>query len=162
MNKFHFGERVKTIRLSKGITQESIAFQLNITQSTYSRIEAQAETPSYDKVSKIVEALGEDIAIVMEGSGLRLSKGLFVTDTIPKARVRFYKYLSRVVALGVAVLVAPPAWELANGLCNEFALSKDLTRLIRFSAGCVAMGLVFYWVNKIVKRYVKATGVSGK
>ena len=48
-----FGERLKTLRLRDGLTQNEIAKKLNISQQSYARWENGKITPSLDKLTQI-------------------------------------------------------------------------------------------------------------
>ena len=47
MRKCKFGENVKSLRIEKGITQESFAKEFNVTSATVSRWEAGLIEPSF-------------------------------------------------------------------------------------------------------------------
>jgi len=53
----NLGERIKSLRLSKEITTEELAFLTGLNQSTISRIESNLRTPSLDTLLKICESL---------------------------------------------------------------------------------------------------------
>ena len=57
-----YGAKISAIRLARGYTQEYIANQLNIEQTSYSKIEHDLKTRiSDDLLFKIAEALGVSI-----------------------------------------------------------------------------------------------------
>lgn len=53
-----FGERLKTLRLRDGLTQNEIAKKLNISQQSYARWENGKVTPSLDKLTQIATTFG--------------------------------------------------------------------------------------------------------
>lgn len=53
-----FGERLKTLRLRDGLTQNEIAKKLNISQQSYARWENGKVTPSLDKLTQIAITFG--------------------------------------------------------------------------------------------------------
>ncbi len=56
------GTRIKTFRLLRGLSQEDMAEKLNITQSTYSRIESDDQKLTVDMLKNIAEVLGISIS----------------------------------------------------------------------------------------------------
>jgi len=55
------GERIKKIREDKGITQEAMAHQLDVTQSNYGRLEKDDRRLNVVKLLKIVRILDVNI-----------------------------------------------------------------------------------------------------
>lgn len=51
------GQRIKTIRTKKGLTQEQVAEMVGISQKHLSRIEKGYHKPRFDMIIKIAEAL---------------------------------------------------------------------------------------------------------
>ena len=56
------GTRIRTFRLLKGLSQEDMAEQLGITQSTYSRIEGNDQKLTVDMLKRIADILGIGIS----------------------------------------------------------------------------------------------------
>ncbi|WP_049945238.1 helix-turn-helix domain-containing protein [Butyrivibrio sp. AC2005] len=52
------GKRIKTLRISRNITQEQIAYQINSSPSYISNIERGIKKPSLEKLVEIAEVLG--------------------------------------------------------------------------------------------------------
>jgi transcriptional regulator with XRE-family HTH domain len=52
------GVRLKQLREERGLTQERLALEADVTVSTLSRIERDAASPRWSTVSKIADALG--------------------------------------------------------------------------------------------------------
>ncbi|MGV8131405.1 MAG: helix-turn-helix domain-containing protein [Candidatus Pacearchaeota archaeon] len=52
-----YGLRIRTFRKLKGFTQQDVADRINVTQSTYSRIETDDHNASVEELKKIAEAL---------------------------------------------------------------------------------------------------------
>ena len=53
-----YGEKIKTIRLLRGFTQEYVADKLDIKQNTYSKIESGQTRLDVDILKKLAEILG--------------------------------------------------------------------------------------------------------
>lgn len=56
-----YGTKIRTFRMLRGFSQEEMATKLNVTQSTYSRIETDEHKLSVDMLKNISEAL--DISV---------------------------------------------------------------------------------------------------
>ena len=59
--KSKFGQRVKELRKSKGLTQEQLAELINIEPPNVSKMESGLHFPQPEKIEKIANALGMDI-----------------------------------------------------------------------------------------------------
>ncbi len=60
------GKRIRTIRKSKGISQEELAFQSNTDYSYLNEIEAGKRNPSVRRIDAIASALGIHIKDLFE------------------------------------------------------------------------------------------------
>ncbi|MDV2446799.1 transcriptional regulator [Elizabethkingia anophelis] len=58
------GSRIKRIREEKGIKQEYMAYELDISQSNYGRLEKQDSRLTVPKIQKIAEVLGVSVALL--------------------------------------------------------------------------------------------------
>lgn len=61
------GQRIKKLREEKGITQESMALQLDVTQSNYGRLEKDDRRLNVVKLLKIVRILDINIMYLFNG-----------------------------------------------------------------------------------------------
>ena len=52
-----FSERLKELRLKKGLTQTELANMLNISQKSYSHWETQKTEPSFENLIKLADLL---------------------------------------------------------------------------------------------------------
>lgn len=52
------GEKIRIIRINKGITQEEAAFRSKLDYSYFNQIERGRRNPSIEAVSRIAKALG--------------------------------------------------------------------------------------------------------
>lgn len=53
--------RLKQLRKERGLSQEDLALNADVTVSTLSRIERDAASPRWSTVTKIVDALGVSV-----------------------------------------------------------------------------------------------------
>ncbi len=60
------GLRIKKIREGKGISQEAMAMELNITQSSYGRLEKNDNRLTVPKLTKIAKVLDVSIAYLFD------------------------------------------------------------------------------------------------
>jgi len=58
MKNFNFGENLRMIRSYKNVCQEGMATSLNISQASYSRIEASPDFPELAVINKLADTLG--------------------------------------------------------------------------------------------------------
>ncbi|NLP28877.1 MAG: helix-turn-helix transcriptional regulator [Clostridia bacterium] len=62
------GERIKSLRESKGLTSKNLAEILNINQSTYSKLENNKKSISVSELKKITEFFGVDADFIIGSS----------------------------------------------------------------------------------------------
>jgi bacteriophage CI repressor helix-turn-helix domain len=66
--KSMFGENLKSIRKSKGYTQEELAIKLNVVRQTVSKWEKGLSVPDADILVRIAETLDTDVSVLLGGS----------------------------------------------------------------------------------------------
>lgn len=64
-----FADRLRAVRLSRGMTQADLAHRANVTDSYVSRLEAGRAAPGIDLVERLAKALGTDAADLLSGPG---------------------------------------------------------------------------------------------
>lgn len=106
MESISFGRNLKRLRFKLGITQEEMASRLNISQSTYCRMELRNEQPGYRQICEIAAVLGiqpEQVLIPHEEAH---SETLYdtnkVDDVLPVQR-RQHRYLKAIITIVIAV-----------------------------------------------------------
>ena len=67
MNAKEIGKRIQNLRKEKGLTQEELAAELNITWSMVAKVESGARIPSIDMFVVIAEYFGETLDYVVLG-----------------------------------------------------------------------------------------------
>ena len=72
-----FGEKLKSLRESKGITQQTLADQLYVTRQAVSRWECGARYPDLLTAKRIAQALDTTIDELVSGSKIMVSKRVF-------------------------------------------------------------------------------------
>ena len=63
-----FGENLKSIRKSKGYTQEELAIKLNVVRQTVSKWEKGLSVPDADILVRIADVLDTDVSVLLGGS----------------------------------------------------------------------------------------------
>lgn len=65
MKNFNFGENLRMMRSYKNVCQEGMARGLNISQASYSRIEASPAIPADQLISQLAETLGVETSFLL-------------------------------------------------------------------------------------------------
>lgn len=61
-----FGQRLKTLRETKGLTQESLALSIDVDKSYIDRIERAERSPNLKTIIKIADALEMPVKLLFE------------------------------------------------------------------------------------------------
>jgi transcriptional regulator with XRE-family HTH domain len=85
-------ENIKAIRRSKGISQESISYDLGIDYSTYGKIERGQIALTVDRLEKIAKILQVTVDEIFNCEMKNVDK----VDEKDKFRQEYYKYMSEV------------------------------------------------------------------
>ena len=67
-------DRIKRVREANNLTQEEVAFKLNISASAYGQIERKASASSYNTLCKIANALDIPILFLLDVESLEFLK----------------------------------------------------------------------------------------
>lgn len=86
----HIGTQIKTLRLSRNITQEEFASRINVAKSTVAAYENGSRLPSYDVLVRIADLfhvttdnlLGRSSVYVMDVSGLTAKQRNSIQDVV--------------------------------------------------------------------------------
>lgn len=94
------GHKLKRIREEKKISQEEISYHLEISQKTYSNIEADKTTPSIIQLSKLAELLEIDILELLKEQGIIFNQsnnefkndnGSYIINNLSKKLIEQYE-----------------------------------------------------------------------
>ena len=66
-NNLSFGERLKHLRMQKGMSQKDFAQSVDIHPVHYNRYEKGATTPAAETLSKLADGLGVSVDYLLEG-----------------------------------------------------------------------------------------------
>jgi transcriptional regulator with XRE-family HTH domain len=94
------GHKLKRIREVKKISQQEVAHYLNISQKTYSNIEADKSTPSLMQLSKLGEFLEFDMLELLKEQGVTFNQsnnefkdnsGSYIINNFPEKLIDQYE-----------------------------------------------------------------------
>lgn len=71
-NEFSYGERLRTLRRERGLTQEEVAIRADITTSYYGQLERGTANPTVGLLEKICGVMGISIADIFSESNTNL------------------------------------------------------------------------------------------
>lgn len=136
-----FGENLKSIRKSKGYTQEELAIKLNVVRQTVSKWEKGLSVPDADILVRIAEALDTDVSVLLGGSVEKEADKDAVAEQLAKISEqaaiknrrakRIWKaviiILSVIVIFNVLLIIlgTPASKEISNSSTNTVIESVD-------------------------------------
>lgn len=155
MKNFNYGENLRIARQIKGISQEAMAWDLSISQSTYSRIESGKIIPDPLQAAKIEEILGvrpsDPISLLEE-----LSKDTMVSicgsGLSAKAEVLSGKPPAFIIKTGMAMALSGVACDAVRGACSALQTPAH-TAFLASSMAALAMILGFYYWGGGLKKF---------
>lgn len=106
MEEKTFGERLKTCRKAKGLTQQALAEKIGVSDKTVSRWESDGGYPDVPTLVPLARALGVTVDELLDGR-----------QTPIPARAEWQKLLPAVFAIGAGVLYFPLSGVLPLPLC---------------------------------------------
>lgn len=71
-NEFNYGERLRTLRRERGLTQEEVAMRADITTSYYGQLERGTANPTVGLLEKICCVMGISITDIFSESNTNL------------------------------------------------------------------------------------------
>lgn len=154
MNNFNYGENLRITRQIRGVSQESMAGDLNISQATYSRIESGKIMPDPQQSAKIEKILGippsdpmplseklsDDTMVSTRGSGLSA-----------KAVVLLGKPAAFIIKIGLALALGGVAYDAAGGACSALQTSADTDLFASWIAALAMIACFYYWGGGVKK-----------
>lgn len=141
MENFNFGENLRQIRVQKGISQDAMAMNMGVNQTTYSRIERKECVPDKFYVDKAAEYLKVP-----------------VTDLLPegwdysKRTTIFRPSLNRAAIILYRILLIVGAYDMALGFCDGAGITTTSSK-IPAVAGFEGLAVAFmYFTEKPLAR----------
>lgn len=150
MKDFNFGQNLRQIRQAKGISQEAMALWLNISQSTYSRIENKPTIPNeqlLNGIAKILDVSPFELLPECDESNNDKTETIS-TSSLKKIISLLQTPFGDVIAMASGLLFTSAVYEMAKGFCNEFGSSHRTSLLVRGLAALLAAAFFYYWIKK--------------
>ena len=144
---FHFGENLKNIRLSKGISQEAMAFGLAMSQATYSRIENQAVLPNFELARKMAEILAVRFAELIPEAVQFQQEVKIAVINVGKEFAR--SSVGMIITIAAGVYLGDMVYVCAQAFCRGFGTSNNTMTIISYSAAIACFIFLYYIVKKV-------------
>jgi transcriptional regulator with XRE-family HTH domain len=137
MEKFNFGANLRRIRVQKEISQEAMAYKMNIGQTKYSRIERGKLLPDKEFIALAAEILGVPPNELMPAGWDKVTMACSLT---------------RSGMIAYRLLLASAAYDMTIGFCDGADIESDLSKTAVASFfGTVAV-IFHYYTEKEVRR----------
>ena len=99
------GERLYELRKKKGLSQEEVADQLNVTRQTISKWETDESKPDFDKIVPICELFGIDSKELLTGE-----KELTKAETETKENKEIKKKKAAIISVSILLYFVSIVW----------------------------------------------------
>ena len=138
MKNFNFGENLRMIRSYKNVCQEGMASSLNISQASYSRIEASPDSPELQVINKLADTLGVRPKDLVSANWY--AKAVNGDSDKNKRKVATINHTGQ-VAYGILLAIA--AWDATAGTAAG-AETGSIDALL-FIGTCMGLGAFFLY-----------------
>ncbi len=131
MEIFKFGENLRRKRVLAGVSQEAVAFKMNISQTKYSGIERGRFLPDDEFIARLAEFLG-----------------VRVTELKPKGwnhakKIKLVSSLTYPGRIAYRVLLVAAAWDMARGFWDGSEIGSVFTKAAL--TACIALAVLVFW-----------------
>ncbi|SKB40190.1 helix-turn-helix domain-containing protein [Daejeonella lutea] len=131
MEIFNFGANLRRKRILAGISQEAVAFKMNISQSKYSRIERGRFLPDDQFIAQLAEFLGIPES-TLKPKGWDHSKKIKLVSSLTYPGVIAYR-----------ILLIVAAWDVTRGFWDGAQISSIVTKLVL--ACLIGFAALVFW-----------------
>jgi transcriptional regulator with XRE-family HTH domain len=138
MKNFNFGENLRMIRNYKNICQEGVASSLNISQASYSRIEASPDFPEVLVINKLADTLSVRPKDLISANWY--AKAVNGSSDKNKRKIATISHTGQ-VAYGILLAIA--AWDSTSGTAAG-AETESIDALL-FIGTCLGLGAFFLY-----------------
>ena len=138
MKNFNFGENLRMIRIYKNVCQEGMAASLNISQASYSRIEASPDFPEVSVINKLADTLGVRPKDLISANWYALA----VSGGSDKNR-RKLATINHTGKVAYGLLLAIATWDSTSGTAAG-AETESMNTLL-FMGCCLGLGAFFLY-----------------
>lgn len=145
MKNFNFGENLRRIRVQKGISQDAIAMNMDITQTKYSRMERSECVPEkiyVDRAANCLEVSANDL----------IPPGWDYT----KNPTKLQESMTRPAIIAYRILLFVAFFDMARGFCDGAGITSMAVK-IGAVIGFEGMAVAFIYLTEkgVVKRFKK-------
>lgn len=146
MKNFNFGENLRMLRNYKNVCQEGMATGINISQASYSRIEASRDLPELQLINKIADTL--------EVKPKSLISANWYAEAVnggSEKNKRSVSTINRTGQIAYAALLVFGAWDSTFGAAaGAEIVSKDAILFMGGVFGLAAFFLYYFTVKHVV------------
>ena len=152
MSNFNYGENLRTTRQFKGLSQESMAWELNISQTTYSRIERGIFVPDRRQAAILENILGvpllELVPVLedLENESMVATRGSGLSG---KAAALLGSPAGFIIKIGLALALGGVAYDAARGACSALQTSSDTSIFASWIAALTMVSYFYYWADGV-------------
>lgn len=145
--EFHFGENLKNIRLSKGISQEAMGYGLNMSQATYSRIERQVALPNFELVRKMAEILKVSFGeLVPEAVQFQQEVKVAVINV---GREFAQSPVGLIITIAAVAYLVDLVYLCAQSFCRGYGTSPTMLSIVSWTSGLATLLFCYHIIKKI-------------
>ena len=150
MKNFNFGENLRMIRSYKNVCQEGMATSLNISQASYSRIEASPDFPELQVINNIAGTLGVRPKDLVSANWY--AKAVNGDSDKNKRKVATINHAGQIT---YGILLAIAAWDSISGTAT--GTEKESINVLLVIGCCLGLGAFFlyYFTVKHVELIVE-------
>lgn len=138
MKNFNFGGNLRVLRIYKNVCQEGMAAGLNISQASYSRIEANPAIPDTPVIHKLADTLGVSPEDLLSANWYTRA----MNDQYKENRRRVV-IINRSGQIAYGVLLTAATWDSIRGIIAG-AETESIDIMI-FIGLCLAIGAAFIY-----------------
>lgn len=146
------GQRLLELRKTKGLSQEEVAFKLNVTRQTVSKWETDQSTPDFDKIIPLCELYGITPDELLRGkTSEKQTETNYEMETDNKSKI------AKGIAIGVLLYFVAVAWIMVS--IPVFMINPVLSSAI-FLLICGVATLVIVYTCIVYKKNKKEKKVE--
>ncbi|MCY1528635.1 Helix-turn-helix domain protein [compost metagenome] len=154
MGEFHFGDKLRALRKSRKLSQAEVAFHLNISQASYSRLENQKEVASPEMCQRIANFYKIDVEELdgtFEDPEFKAMKLVGGRRLLRKIKNALHTLGGIFIVLGVIAALANLVYLAILGFCKSMGLAPLTAEVWGTLAGIVVLIYIYYWIKKLRK-----------
>ncbi len=156
MEEFHFGENLRDIRVSKEIKQLAVARKLNISQPTYSRIEADPDPCDHGQIEIMAEFFNLPIRAFFSKWTAVINEPIISARPAQEPKIieiNFFKSaLGKLFVFAGASVLASMVFEIIKAIFLWMGVSDDTRKPIQTLFGLSVYPLIYHLWKKYVNK----------